>query len=174
MTEGYLEGAAKADIDRKVHGEEMLRDGHVLIQSLWTSRMVKTPRTRQLRAAGDPLDKERTKVQTETKASVDQITDGNGGRVTCSLQRDISSSSHDALLGTYETVEQIYPCCWISPNDYINPSGIALVIQMLMEANKNGQKIAAFGLTRTSRRSSPWWDYEIRVSVSMSAAKASL
>jgi anti-anti-sigma regulatory factor len=31
--------------------------------------------------------------------------------------------------------------------DYINSSGIALVIQMLMEANKNSQKIAAFGLT---------------------------
>ena len=31
--------------------------------------------------------------------------------------------------------------------DYINSSGIALVIQMLMEANKSGQKIAAFGLT---------------------------
>ena len=31
--------------------------------------------------------------------------------------------------------------------DYINSSGIALVIQMLMEANKSSQKIAAFGLT---------------------------
>jgi anti-sigma B factor antagonist len=31
--------------------------------------------------------------------------------------------------------------------DYINSSGIALVIQMLLEAYKSGQKIAAFGLT---------------------------
>jgi anti-anti-sigma regulatory factor len=81
-------------------------------------------------------------VQTETKATVDQIADGNGGRVTVlRFSGDISSSSHDALLGTYTTVSKSQPV------EYINSSGIALVIQMLMEANKNGQKIAAFGLT---------------------------
>jgi anti-sigma B factor antagonist len=31
--------------------------------------------------------------------------------------------------------------------DYINSSGIALVIQMMMDANKSGQEIGAFGLT---------------------------
>jgi anti-sigma B factor antagonist len=88
-------------------------------------------------------------VQTETKASVDQITDGNGGRVNVlRFSGDISSSSHDALLGTYETVSKSEPVLLdFSKVDYINSSGIALVIQMLMEANKNHQKIAAFGLT---------------------------
>lgn len=88
-------------------------------------------------------------MQTETKASVDQTKDGNGGRVSVlRFSGDISSSSHDALLGTYETVSKSEPVLLdFSKVEYINSSGIALVIQMLMEANKNGQKIAAFGLT---------------------------
>jgi anti-anti-sigma factor len=88
-------------------------------------------------------------VQTETKASVDQISDSKGGRVSVlRFSGDISSSSHDALLGTYETVTKSEPVLLdFSKVDYINSSGIALVIQMLMEANKSGQKIAAFGLT---------------------------
>ena len=88
-------------------------------------------------------------MQTETKASVDQISDNKGGQVSVlRFSGDISSSSHDALLGTYETVAKSYPVLLdFSKVDYINSSGIALVIQMLMEANKSGQKIAAFGLT---------------------------
>jgi hypothetical protein len=44
-------------------------------------------------------------VQAETKTSVDQIADGNGGRITVlRFSGDISSSSHDALLGIYQTV----------------------------------------------------------------------
>jgi anti-sigma B factor antagonist len=88
-------------------------------------------------------------VQTETKASVDQTSDNKGGRVSVlRFSGDISSSSHDALLGTYETVTKSEPVLLdFSKVDYINSSGIALVIQMLMEANKSGQKIAAFGLT---------------------------
>ena len=88
-------------------------------------------------------------MQTETKASVDQISDSKGGRVSVlRFSGDISSSSHDALLGTYETVTKSDAVLLdFSKVDYINSSGIALVIQMLMEANKNEQKIAAFGLT---------------------------
>jgi anti-anti-sigma factor len=88
-------------------------------------------------------------VQIETKTSVDHISDGNGERVTVlRFSGDISSGSHDALLGTYQTVNKSQPVLLdFSKVEYINSSGIALVIQMLMEANKNGQKIAAFGLT---------------------------
>jgi anti-anti-sigma factor len=88
-------------------------------------------------------------VQTETKANVDQISGGNGGGITVlRFTGDISSTSHDALLGTYETVSKSLPVLLdFSKVEYINSSGIALVIQMLMEANKNSQKIAAFGLT---------------------------
>ena len=88
-------------------------------------------------------------MQTETKANVDQIVNGTGGRVSVlRFSGDISSSSHDALLGTYETVSKTEPVLLdFTKVEYINSSGIALVIQMLMEANKNSQKIAAFGLT---------------------------
>jgi anti-anti-sigma factor len=88
-------------------------------------------------------------VQIETKTNVDQISDGNGGQVTVlRFSGDISSSSHDALLGTYTTLSKTMPVLLdFSKVEYINSSGIALVIQMLIEANKNGQKIAAFGLT---------------------------
>ena len=88
-------------------------------------------------------------MQTETKASVDQITDGNGGRVNVlRFSGDISSSSHDALLGTYETVSKAEPVLLdFSKVDYINSSGIALVIQLLIEASNSGQKVYAFGLS---------------------------
>ena len=88
-------------------------------------------------------------MQAETKTSVDQIADGNGGRITVlRFSGDISSSSHDALLGIYQTVSKSQPVLLdFTKVDYINSSSIALVIQMLMEANKNEQKIAAFGLT---------------------------
>jgi anti-anti-sigma factor len=88
-------------------------------------------------------------VQTETKANVDQISGDNGGGITVlRFSGDISSTSHDALLGTYETVSKAQPVLLdFSKVEYINSSGIALVIQMLMDANKNRQKIAAFGLT---------------------------
>ncbi len=88
-------------------------------------------------------------MQTETKANVDQISGDHGGAITVlRFSGDISSTSHDALLGTYETVSKSQPVLLdFSKVEYINSSGIALVIQMLMEANKNSQKIAAFGLT---------------------------
>ena len=88
-------------------------------------------------------------MQTETKTSVDQISDGNGGRITVlRFSGDISSSSHDALLGIYQTVSKSQPVLLdFTKVDYINSSGIALVIQMLIEAANSGQKVYAFGLS---------------------------
>src|ERR1700728_871634 len=74
------------------------------------------------------------KVQTETKAKVDEVVAANGRPGT--------------VLGTYEGVAKSRPVLIdFSKVDYINSSGIALVIQMLMEASKADQTIAAFGLT---------------------------
>ena len=88
-------------------------------------------------------------MQTETKAIVDQISDGNGGQVTVlRFSGDISSSSHDALLGTYATVNKSEPVLLdFSKVDYINSSGIALVIQLLIEAANSGQRVFAYGLS---------------------------
>ena len=88
-------------------------------------------------------------MQTETKAKVDEVLASNGRPVTVlRFTGDISSSSRDAVLGTYEGVVKSRPVLIdFSKVEYINSSGIALVIQMLMEASKADQTIAAFGLT---------------------------
>jgi anti-anti-sigma factor len=88
-------------------------------------------------------------VQTETKAKVDEVVAGDGQKVTVlRFTGDISSSSRETVLGTYEGVSKSSPVLIdFSKVEYINSSGIALVIQMLMEASKASQKIAAFGLT---------------------------
>lgn len=88
-------------------------------------------------------------MESETKTNVDQIPGHDGSQITVlRFSGDISSNSRDAMLGSYETVSRSLPVLLdFSKVEYINSSGIALVIQMLMEANKVGQKIAAFGLT---------------------------
>jgi anti-sigma B factor antagonist len=70
-------------------------------------------------------------VQAETKTTVD----------------DISSTSKDSLLGAWQSVHDGPVLLDFTKVDYINSSGIALIIQMLMEADKTGRKVAAFGLT---------------------------
>jgi anti-sigma B factor antagonist len=90
-------------------------------------------------------------VQTETKSRVDQLTSPAGHPVTVlRFEGDIASTSKEAVLGTYqglpkETAKHIL--LDFSKVDYINSSGIALVIQLLMEAANSAQKIYAFGLS---------------------------
>jgi anti-anti-sigma factor len=90
-------------------------------------------------------------VQSETKSRVDQLTSPAGHQVTVlRYEGDIASTSKEAVLGTYQglpknTVKQIL--LDFTKVDYINSSGIALVIQLLMEATNAGQKVYAFGLS---------------------------
>ncbi len=88
-------------------------------------------------------------TQAETKVQMDQVSDGNGGQITVlRLSGDMSSNSREALMGSYESAGKNQPVLLdFSKTDYINSSGIALVIQVMMEAAKSGQKVAAFGLT---------------------------
>ena len=90
-------------------------------------------------------------MQTETKARVEQLNSPTGHPVTAlRFEGDISSTSKDAVLGSYQSLPKEKTSLVLldfTKVEYINSSGIALVIQMLMEANKNAQKIAAFGLT---------------------------
>jgi len=90
-------------------------------------------------------------VQTETKSRVDQLTTPAGHDVTVlRFEGDIASTSKDAVLGTYQalpksTVKLIL--LDFTKVDYINSSGIALIIQLLIEASNSGQKVYAFGLS---------------------------
>jgi anti-anti-sigma factor len=90
-------------------------------------------------------------VQNETKARVEQLTSPAGHPVTVlRFEGDIASTSKDAVLGTFqalpkETVRLVL--LDFSKVDYINSSGIALVIQMMIEASNSGQMVYAFGLS---------------------------
>jgi anti-sigma B factor antagonist len=90
-------------------------------------------------------------VQTETKARVDQLTSPAGHPVSVlRYEGDIASTSKDAVLGTYQSLPKQtakHVLLDFTKVDYINSSGIALVIQMLIEASNAGQKVYAFGLS---------------------------
>ena len=67
------------------------------------------------------------------------------------FEGDIASTSKDAVLGSYqslpkETVKLVL--LDFSKVDYINSSGIALIIQMLIGASNSGQKVSTFGLSQ--------------------------
>jgi len=91
------------------------------------------------------------KVQTANKVSQQQLTDANGQQITClRFAGDISSASKDAVVGTYQALDKAAHKRLLldfKGVEYLNSSGIALVIQVLMEANKSGQTVAICGLT---------------------------
>jgi anti-sigma B factor antagonist len=90
-------------------------------------------------------------VQTETKSRVDQLTSPAGHDVSVlRFEGDIASTSKDAVLGAYQSLSKETTKIVLldfSKVDYINSSGIALVIQLLIEASNAGQKVYAFGLS---------------------------
>ena len=90
-------------------------------------------------------------MQTDTKARVDQLTSPAGHPVAVlRYEGDIASTSKEAVLGTYQALpKQTTKLVLLdfTKVDYINSSGIALVIQMLIEAANAGQKVFAFGLS---------------------------
>ena len=90
-------------------------------------------------------------MQTSNKVSEQQVA-GSSGQPVMALRftGDISSASKDVVLGTYEGLDKSthrHILLNFKGVDYLNSSGIALVIQLLMEASKAGQKVAISGLT---------------------------
>jgi anti-anti-sigma factor len=90
-------------------------------------------------------------VQSETKSRVDQLNSPSGFPVAVlRFEGDIASTSKDAVLGGYQALPKGTTKLILldfSKVDYINSSGIALVIQLLIEAANSGQKVYAFGLS---------------------------
>jgi anti-anti-sigma factor len=90
-------------------------------------------------------------VQSETKSRVDQITSPAGHPVSVlRFEGDIASTSKEAVLGTYQALPKQSTKLILldfTKVDYINSSGIALVIQLLIEAANAGQKVFAYGLS---------------------------
>jgi anti-sigma B factor antagonist len=90
-------------------------------------------------------------VQSETKSRVDQSTTSTGEPVAIlRFEGDIASTSKDAVLGVYQSLPKSTAKAILldfTRVDYINSSGIALIIQLLIEASNAGQKVSAFGLS---------------------------
>jgi anti-sigma B factor antagonist len=88
-------------------------------------------------------------MQTETRTTIDRTSAASGAPISVlRFSGDISSTSKESVLGAWQNVSGSGPVLLdFSKVDYINSSGIALIIQILMEADKSGQKVAAFGLT---------------------------
>ena len=90
-------------------------------------------------------------MQTETRSRIDQLTSPAGHPVfVLRFEGDISSTSRDAVVGTYQSLakDQVRIILLdFSKVEYINSSGIALVIQVMLEASNSGQKVHAFGLS---------------------------
>ena len=90
-------------------------------------------------------------MQTDTKSRIDQTTSPSGQPVTVlRFEGDISSASKEAVIGSYQSLPKATVKTVLldfTKVEYINSSGIALVIQLLMEAANGGQKVLAFGLS---------------------------
>ena len=85
-----------------------------------------------------------------TRVTVEELPSATGDPITVlRFSGDITSASQPAVLGTYEglpdTVKRIL--LDFSKVEYLNSSGIALVIQMMIAASKRGQTIRTFGLS---------------------------
>lgn len=85
-----------------------------------------------------------------TQVKMEEISCGSSQPVTVlRFKGDITSTSQAAVLGTYQGLPDSVKKILIdfSHVEYLNSSGIALVIQMMIAANKKGQTIQSFGLT---------------------------
>ena len=85
-----------------------------------------------------------------TRVIVEELPSATGDPITVlRFSGDITSASQPAVMGTYEglpdTVKRIL--LDFSKVEYLNSSGIALVIQMMIAASKRGQTIRSFGLS---------------------------
>jgi anti-sigma B factor antagonist len=90
-------------------------------------------------------------MQATTKVTQRAATSASGSPVSVlAFSGDISSASKDAILAAYHGLDGASPKILLdfSSVDYINSSGIAIVIQMLLEASKAGSRtIGIFGLS---------------------------
>jgi anti-anti-sigma factor len=85
-----------------------------------------------------------------TRVTVEELPSTSGDRITVlRFSGDITSASQPAVMGTYEGLPDSAKRILLdfSKVEYLNSSGIALVIQMMIAASKRGQTIRTFGLS---------------------------
>ena len=84
-----------------------------------------------------------------TQVKMEEKSCGSAGVVTVlRFAGDITSASKAAVLGTYQGIPESTKRILLdfSGVDYLNSSGIALIIQMMIAASKSGQNVQTFGL----------------------------
>jgi ABC-type transporter Mla MlaB component len=80
--------------------------------------------------------------QQSTQVKVEEVQCGSGAPITVlRFAGDITSTSQPAVLGTYQGLPESAKRILLdfSKVEYLNSSGIALVIQLMIAASKNGQ-----------------------------------
>ncbi|HTV06599.1 MAG TPA: STAS domain-containing protein [Acidobacteriaceae bacterium] len=88
--------------------------------------------------------------ETGTRVKLEEVNCAGAPITVMRFSGDITSASEAAILGTYqgippETNKRIL--LDFSKVEYINSSGIALIIQLMYAAGKNNQRIQTFGLS---------------------------
>jgi anti-anti-sigma factor len=84
-----------------------------------------------------------------TQVKMEEAQSNSGTPITIlRFAGDITSASKAAVLGTYQGIPESTKRILLdfSRVEYLNSSGIALVIQMMIAASKSGQTIQTFGL----------------------------
>ena len=91
-------------------------------------------------------------MQAATKVSQRTAVGASGAPVTVlAFTGDIASTSKDAILGAYHGLKSGPAVVLLdfSHTEYINSSGIAIIIQVLLEASKSRQHaVGIFGLSQ--------------------------
>jgi anti-anti-sigma factor len=88
---------------------------------------------------------------THTQVKMEEVKCGSGDPVSVMrFAGDITSTSEAVIMGTYQglspaTSKRIL--LDFSKVEYLNSSGIALIIQLMYAASQKGQQIQTFGLT---------------------------
>src|ERR1700722_3148119 len=90
-------------------------------------------------------------MQATTKVTQRTATSASGSPVTLlAFSGDISSASKDAILAAYHGLDGASAKVLLdfTSVDYINSSGIAIIIQILLEASKSGSRtVGIFSLS---------------------------
>ena len=90
-------------------------------------------------------------MQAATRISKRTATGGSGASVAVlAFTGDIASTSKDAILDAYHGLEEGTAKILLdfSNSEYINSSGIAVIIQLLLEASRGGKHtVGIFGLS---------------------------
>lgn len=86
-----------------------------------------------------------------TKTRIEKLTSlaGHPVKVLC-FEGEIDGNSKESILGAYQSLPKqttLLILLDFTGVDSINSSGVALIIQLLIESSNSGQKVALYGLS---------------------------